>query len=190
VILGYPKVAVIDEDGRYLGNYDFVLDGTHEKPHKRFARQIVGHQCYEVFGLFRAAALRKTRLIGNYAGGDAAMLLRLCLLGRFEEIPEVLFYSRAHAGQSTALRRNARVFSVWFDPKWKGKIIFPYWRLLGEYTRIVRTAALPWTERVMCSLYVASWARLRTRHLARDLRIAGMQLVGGPRRESCAQPQE
>jgi glycosyltransferase involved in cell wall biosynthesis len=175
-ILSYSKVAVIDERGRHLKDYDFMLDGAANPPARRFGRQITGHQCYEIFGLFRASALRKTPLIGTFAGGDAALLLELCLRGRFIEIPEVLFYSRAHPEQSTALRRNARTFAAWFDPRWKGKIIFPYWRLLNEYIRIVHNAPLRGGERLACYLHVATWTRHRLLHLTRDL-SAGVGLA-------------
>lgn len=181
LILAYSLVTEIDEDGAPIGHYDFPPDSLSPRPHVRFRRQIVGHQCYEVFGVFRTAALKRTPLIGEYAGGDAALLLELCLIGKFLEIPERLFLSRRHPSQSASMQRNFRAWAEWFKPDLSGRLVLPYWRLLSEYRRIVRTADLTAAERLFCYCSLLNWVRKRTRHLAKDIITA---LVSETRRRA------
>jgi glycosyltransferase involved in cell wall biosynthesis len=64
-----------------------------------------------MFGVVRREALRQTKLVPNFAGGDRAMLAELALLGRFRAVPERLFFKRFHAGASWALdQRELRSF--------------------------------------------------------------------------------
>lgn len=176
IVLCYSKARVIDEQGNALHDYHFTLNGRSPKSHKRMFYQIRGHQCYEVFGLFRSSALEKTGLIGNYAGGDAVLLLQLCLQGRFHEIPEYLFFPRKHMQQSGNLKKDFRVFTVWFDPKKEGRIIFPYWRILQEYFLAVHSAGLGSYERMLCYFCVGIWMMRRKKLLSIDLLKVAVQI--------------
>ncbi|MFC1889605.1 glycosyltransferase family 2 protein [Thermodesulfobacteriota bacterium] len=176
VVLSYPRARVIDEEGNILHDYHFTLNGSSPKPHKRIFHQIRGHQCYEVFGLIRSSALEKTGLIGNYAGGDAVLLVQLCLLGRFHEIPEYLFFPRKHMRQSGTMQKNFRAFAAWFDPQKKDQIIFPYWRILREYIHSVHSAQLVPHERLLCYSCVGGWMLRRSRRLTTDLMTAAVPI--------------
>ena len=169
VILAYPKTTEIDDRGDRIRDYDFELDGLSDKPHVRFRRQIIGHNCHEVFGVFRTKALKETPLIGRYPGGDAAMLLELCLRGKFHQIPDRLLSARQHDTQSRRMRGNPRAYANWFDTGLRGQRVLPYWRLWSEYRRIIREAALTPRERCCCYGSLANWVRKRTRLLSRDV---------------------
>lgn len=53
-------------------------------------------RCYEIFGLIRSEAMRRTGLHRPYNGAEKVFLAELALLGRFAELDDVLFYSRWH----------------------------------------------------------------------------------------------
>ena len=58
--------------------------------------------CYQIFGVMRMSALRQLPPQGSYVNADGVLLARMSLLGRFYEVPEHLFISRRHSGQSMA----------------------------------------------------------------------------------------
>jgi len=177
VVLCYPRARVIDEDGNIVHDYDFHLNGDSLKPHRRMFYQIRGHQCYEVFGLIRTRALKMTNLIGSFAGSDAVLLIQLCLLGRFHEISDYLFFPRKHIRQSMALRKNFRDFAAWFDPQKKGRIIFPYWKILLEYILSVHNSRLSLHERLLCYFIVVGWMLRRAKLLTMDLMEAAIRMI-------------
>src|SRR5437773_57343 len=83
----------------------FIRDAMDSlRPCKRFSKLVMvnhrAHRAVEIFGLMRSSALRQTPLEGAYARGDSVLLVRMALLGRFIELPQRLFLSRAHASQS------------------------------------------------------------------------------------------
>jgi len=179
IVLCYSKVMVIDENGKFLRKYKYRLNGNNPKPYLRFLSQIRGHQCYEIFGLVRAEALKRSSLIGNYAGGDAVLLLSLCLMGKIYEVNEYLFYSRSHQDQSTKMQKNFRKFSIWFDPKRQYKLVFPYWRILLEYIKAVNRSSLNEFERSLCYIMIFGWSTRRLKRLLNDLIVAlGMIFTG------------
>src|ERR1700747_844992 len=62
------------------------------------------HNCYQIYGVMRMSALRQLPPQGIYVNGDRVLLARMSLLGRLYEVPEYLFISRRHSGQSVETR--------------------------------------------------------------------------------------
>src|SRR5581483_6613335 len=70
--------------------------------------------CNAIYGLMRADAMRKTRLVGDYIGSDIVFQAELALYGWFWEIPEFLFFRRLHPAASSSMSdRERRAF---YDP--------------------------------------------------------------------------
>ena len=117
-------------------------------PHERF-RQLIHlyHDCVEVYGLIRLAVLRQTPGIAPYAQSDRVLLVELALHGVFAEVPEVLFFHGWHGENMYTRYPDARDQHVWFNPGERGRLVFPYWRLLREYLRLFHRVPLPWKER-------------------------------------------
>ena len=61
---------------------------------------LVGHRCFQIFGVHRMSALKKLPAQGSFAHADRILLAQLGLLGRFYEAPQRLFISTKHGGQS------------------------------------------------------------------------------------------
>lgn len=87
-------------------------------PVARFREMLlIYHQRYQIFGVMRMTALRKIPPQGAYVNGDGVLLARMSLLGRFHEVPEPLFISRRHVGQSMPLL-PARLGQPRFSVSW------------------------------------------------------------------------
>lgn len=174
VVLCYSRARAIDEHGAVLLNYDSKPRASSPEPKERFYECIcVDHPQITivpvmVFGVVRASALRKTRLIGNYASSDGVLLGELALRGRFYEIPEFLFCYRYYPEQSWVAHSRYEV-GAWYDPKRAGKITFPHWRLLVEHFNSIGRALQSSPERAWCYAYLVWWARLIWKGLAKDL---------------------
>lgn len=179
VVVAYPRTRVIDGDGATLYTYDEPLRSDSPSPSVRFHDLIcVSHPCFQVFGLIRSAALRKTPLIGNYVPSDRILLARLGLLGSYYEVPEHLFISRRHATQSVRAAK-LRERAAWFDPANAGRIVMPQFRTLYEYLKAIRETPLSGDERRRCHLTLLRWmgADRNWARLGYDLLYAGRQVA-------------
>ena len=73
-------------------------------PIQRFRGVILGtNWCIDSYGLFRIAALRKTRRLLHFYGAEKVLLGEISLLGTYYEVPELLFYQRIHEKSSSNL---------------------------------------------------------------------------------------
>jgi glycosyltransferase involved in cell wall biosynthesis len=177
VVLCFPRTLIIDEENQPLSEYHVEpmthTDSAH--PHERFRGTICpNHWCFEVYGLSRRAVLSQTRLIASYTGSDRVLLAELALYGRFQEIPSCLFFNREHASRSFRVH-SLYTAAGWFDPKLKGKMTFPHWRFLLEYSRAIgRCSRLTGMERWRCYAQLFPWVGRYWKHLAADFRRSGM----------------
>lgn len=170
VVLCYSQTRVINEKGEVVENYDTKSNANSPEVTKRFRDLLFNGRCYEIFGLIRSDALKKTSLIENYAHGDGILLIKLGLLGRFYHIPEYLFISRRHARQSVAIAQaDYRQYTAWFDPSKIGHTTFPRWKQFYEYCSIVWTAPISWRQRLYCFTSISSWVVWKRRRLLEEL---------------------
>jgi len=171
VVLCYPLVQIVDELGEPVQEYGGRLKrAASERTSERFGELIlVHHWCREVFGMMRVSALRETGLIGNYVQSDRTLLAHLALLGPFFEIKEMLFHSREHAGRSMRAYKNEQSRAEWFDSKSGGRVVFPHWRLIWEYSKLLPNVPMGFAERLRCYREVARWGSWNRHQLAEDL---------------------
>jgi glycosyltransferase involved in cell wall biosynthesis len=175
IVLCYPKMVDIDDDGKNLGTRDISHiprseRGAYPTPHERFRRLIrTDYTCEEVFGLMRLTVLRRTKLILSYTDSDRTLLAELALHGRFHEVPEVLFYHRMHQGMSTKVFANWSERVSWFDPARAGKPAFPLCRQFSELVKSVVRAPLRARERTLCLFWMGPWIRDQSKDLTVEL---------------------
>jgi len=177
VVLCHAKTCFIDGDGRVTGNYDHHKPSDSPEPNVRFGALIHNVKCFEIFGVIRASALRRTPLQGSFGHADGILLARLGLLGRFHEIPEFLFFNRDHAEKSIYKYQTYRDYAVFYDPRNAGKILLPRWRMGYEYAKAVAGVPLGMRDRFLCSLRLLGWAARFWKSLLANIFFAGMQLV-------------
>lgn len=185
-VLSCPEILYIDAAGEVVGEspYNRALATGSLLPEERFCSLLLGGcMNFQIFGLMRAAALRRTPLQGGYDAADQVLLARMALLGRFHEIPEGLLFYRLHAGQSINLGHDPVAYSVWFDPANEGRILFPHWRYFAEYWKALREADLSLRARARCYVELTRWFRWSSKRLRQDLkgaaRIARRHLGAG-----------
>jgi hypothetical protein len=133
------------------------------------------HICEPDFGLTRGELLRKSRLHGGYADSDRVLLAELILYGRFFQIPDYLFFRRAHPLQSKAIAPDRRSRTIWFDPARRGQLIFPHFRQFREYLSVIRGAPIARRDRLALFIGMLQWLRVNRGRLLWDLREAGRQ---------------
>jgi glycosyltransferase involved in cell wall biosynthesis len=178
VVICYTKTRDIDEHGNPLPRQDPALRWESPDYRARFRDTIrMDHICEPDFGLTRMSVLRATRLHGDYADSDRVLLADLALRGRFHCVPEYLFFRRAHGGQSTALAPDRQSRTVWFNPAWAGRLVFPHFRQLVEYYRVIGRAPLVLRSRLWCILELMRWTRANRRRLVSDLEYAARQTL-------------
>ncbi|MCB8982726.1 MAG: glycosyltransferase family 2 protein [Ardenticatenaceae bacterium] len=193
VVLAYTGVSLIDENRELIEEYKDKIDSGNPDPGKRFRALLLDWSlCFEVFGLIRRQALLQTPVMGNYGHGDGVLLARLGLLGRFQDVPEYLLFSRKHKKQSMREfgyeggGNDYHRYTVWFDTSKAGRLLFPNWRIMGEYYRSIWMVSLSLYTRLYCHIVVARWIRHNVRNLSKDLlvnvrvvgeRVRGMMLV-------------
>ena len=178
VVLCHSKVKFIGESGEIVADYAIELHNVSSpRPQDRFGDLIMmSHWCFDVFGLIRAGALRKTSLIASHIGSDRNLLVELGLLGRFYQLPEYLSFSRGHPQQSIrAIPLHSR--AVWFDPANEGHLVLPRWQTFLEYFKPVRRFSSSRYERLCCYVHMCNWVRLYGRGLVKDLIVAADQIL-------------
>ena len=107
-------------------------------PGERFADFLArATACTEAYGVIRRCALDRTRLMMPFPASDRVLLAELALLGRFVEVPEVLFLHREHEDRATRRHPTAAEIAAWYDPRRRS--VLPTWRLGWEYVRGDRT---------------------------------------------------
>ena len=189
----HSLTRVVDENAQFLRDYTFRAQTDSPVASHRFGQLIRArhraHVGYEIFGVWRRAQLAQTPLEKPDAHGDRILLVRMCLRGRFVEIPEFLFLSRAHSNQSMQAKTDRGRLSrwigagplppaEWWDASKKGKMVFPEWNLLAEYwSAIGEVPALSLADRSRCRLWVCVWLVRNWYKLARDLALAAEHAV-------------
>lgn len=191
-VLAHPLTAIIDDSGQFVEKYALPLRTAAPEVSIRFHDLVMAyHQCYQIYGVIRRSALEKTGPMGNFVNGDGVLLANLALYGTFETIPEYLFFSRRHSGQSSQtlptrlksrkLRLTRRVNGMpateWWNPDRRRSLTFPQWRQLIEYSRMVDRAPLPPEERARCRAVIQRWVLRDRRRYVKDIVIAADQLL-------------
>jgi|GEM_PF-390959 len=153
VTLVYPQTLFVGSSNEPIDRYVDGMDLRDRSALSRFRTLLKNlSYCNAVFGLIRTADLRRTSLIGAYPASDRLLLAELALLGRFVEVPEVLFRRRMHEKMSNRANRTDADVAAWFDPKTRGKRLMPRCRLFAEHARAAIAAPLPMPTRLACEL--------------------------------------
>jgi glycosyltransferase involved in cell wall biosynthesis len=183
-VLAYPKTVLIDADGKAIRQYDPEWELRSDAPYERMRTVILrgGHwvNADAVSGVVRLEALRRTRLLPRYQGGDKRPLGELSLMGKFIEIPEYLLLRRIHGGASSqnnpqAARYDGRSVR-WMTEFFKGSLLttcLPSWSLLWDHLRTVWSSQLPFAQKLGLTGVVGRACRWHRTFLIEELRAAG-----------------
>lgn len=187
VVLSYPRAAVIDCRGNILadapgswrpstGKEGVECDSearqlNSPRPADRL-RGVLLHTvwCYELFGVVRTDAMRRTRLHRNSSSAGKVFVAEIALHGRCFEVPEVLFFNRRHAGQFTMLT-TAEAQQRFDNPLRKPRVFkLPHQiPCTIDYLSCICRAPISFSDRLKCLMVLAryvfqvgKWGRIVT----------------------------
>jgi glycosyltransferase involved in cell wall biosynthesis len=165
--LAFCKSELIDAQGKVTGARVLDLPLGSDDVVARFVSLLPSYDCMEIYGVVRRDLAQP---IGTYKDGDGVWLARLALIGRFVEVPEVLFYNRRHSAQAgTQFESDYRGWTVWWDARNAKKRTFPTWRREAELWRVLLASDLPPRERLRCALALARWEKSRRHRFVDDI---------------------
>lgn len=169
VVLAYPQTDFVDGVGDPLDLSDPGWHLVTDDPSERLLVAIQADQFMNaILGVIRTDALRRTRLLPRYAGGDYRLIAELSLLGKFVEVPERLFVRRIHKGSTGGNTGNTR----WLRTYWSGSrrgMSAPYWRLSRDHAGIVMRAPIPLSRKAVLLTMLARTMRCRWSRLFGEL---------------------
>ena len=157
--------GVVDEHGHRTAT-PYPLRTEDPKAHVRFRSVLHEDGGNDFYGLFRIDVMRRMRPQGTYLHMDRVLVAEASLMGRFCEIPEVLYHRRDHPGRASRAR-SARDVLRTLDPARGDRLRHPLVRVYAEYVLglvgAVMHAPLPWRERARCLREVAAFLGTRLR---------------------------
>lgn len=160
IVLCHSQVNVINETGTVIRHDPInTFPLASESAAERFKALILTDlDIYEVFGVIRRDILKKTPLIGSYIASDRPLRAELGLHGKFAFLAEPLFLCRDHPERSICAMPAHHMRGQWFDPKHKGRFVFPHWRILSEYFKCIgRVNKLTAQEKFDCRAALLQW---------------------------------
>lgn len=191
IVLVYTPTQLIDEHGIVIGAYEPDTKGfDSKKPHERFRSRISRirpqlpfiprklEDADPIFGLMRASALNNIPLFGTCVASDQVLLARLALLGRFERLPEGLFYNRDHPQRFIRAHASRYLHAAWYGPARAASVFFPDWVLFSEFLLTIRQSRLTGYQRARCYASMAGYLFWNSPRLTRDILMAARRFVG------------
>jgi glycosyltransferase involved in cell wall biosynthesis len=157
--------GVVDEHGRRTAT-PYRLLTEDPAPHVRFRSVLREDGGNDFYGMFRTDVLRRMRPQGTYLHMDRVFIAEASLMGRFHEIPEVLYHRRDHAERASRARSAREVLQT-LDPTRGNRLRHPLVRVYGEYVlglvAAVTRAPLSRRERARCLRELAVFLGRRLR---------------------------
>jgi len=146
------------------------------RPYQRFYAVMTGPgEVYDLYGLMRTAALKRTQGFLPFYGADRVLLAELSFVGRYAEVPEPLFFARRHADQ-TVFRSQAKIERLTSGYQGRRLVVPRRIRMAWWMFRVAIEAKVGPLERLRClaafGLFVVNpkkWKRLA---------IDGLRAVG------------
>jgi glycosyltransferase involved in cell wall biosynthesis len=148
-VLCQSHVALIDSNDVQIGVYAHEDFNTNDPdPIERFAGRLRNNRCAEIHGLLPRRVLANTERLGPFVSHDRCLLSHLSLMGRFLDIPEVLFAFRIHPQQFTRDVMGRADAMNWLDPKLAAWPTMPRWTHLCRCIRHLNTVELSGWDRL------------------------------------------
>jgi hypothetical protein len=143
-VLSFSRIVVVNGAGSVEKELPPQLPATAGRDAiQRFeAVATTRHGGFPLWGVMRAEALAQTRLHQRFPGGDKVLLAEMALRGPFIEVPEPLFFLRAHAGRSVAAMPSIYLRAAWHDPGANPRFLAPHWRMGRGFVGAVENAPL------------------------------------------------
>jgi hypothetical protein len=136
--------------GERVGIVDPAQRAGGARPAGRFWDVLVRTmRTFEIFGVIRTDALRRSVLHQHYYGSDKVLLAQLSLLGPFHLLPEVLLYRRCHRAQSSVMAIDQK--GGWIGrSRPEGWLALRLRKVIPGYVEVVRRAPIGLDQKLIC----------------------------------------
>jgi glycosyltransferase involved in cell wall biosynthesis len=161
----FTKVRLIDGEGAPLGLPAELIRLDHPDPAVRFADLAsFRHSCFSVFGVYRRAAIARTRGLLPFWNADRVLLAELALQGPVAVYPAPLYLNRQHTSRLTsrAARRDIRDYTSEPAPR------ALTWYYAGQLWKAIQHADIDEAQRRRLQRAFASWTLQNPGKLARS----------------------
>jgi glycosyltransferase involved in cell wall biosynthesis len=167
-VLAYPRTQFIDQTDNPLDIDDpgFPLHSPCAVDRWCFV-VAAEHWVNAILGVIRRSALLRAGFLPSYRGGDYVLLGELCLLGRFIEVPDVLFLRRIHPEASSQMKGDERRLFKHMTGR-SGRTMLPEWRRVGGHLRTAVRSELRLRDKGSLVGALASQAFRRRERLVRE----------------------
>ena len=183
-VLAYSKTESIDEAGKSIKVWRSRPDLADPDPLVRVHDLLTKQETFPIWGIVPRHILAATPLLGSFTEHDRPLLYELALHGPFVEVDEPLFFDREHAGRSVRAfdHTNPYLAVAWYDNRLEGRLIFPAWRLLREYTQALHRSPISPSDYPRHVGELLRWSRRNQSRLVNDLHVAAERsvLLGKP----------
>ncbi len=170
IALCYPQAVLVDAEGGNPKDYDDVLHLVQEDPAERFLALVGGIKlAHQHLGLIRMSHLRRTHLLGTFAGSDINLLAELALYGKFHELPHRLFYRRFHKESGSWVRGNAEHDAKRYHASGARRATLRVWRSHLRFFPAVSASPLPLKSKIRIYKYLMRRMMWRRGDLVREL---------------------
>lgn len=155
VVLAYPRTTLVDETEQATEQFDDPLHLDQESPADRFIMVLeISTLCHAHLGVIRRAVMEQTRLIGDELASDIRFLAELSLYGRFQVVPEYLFFRRFHQQSSSWDRFNLAHQRAYYDPEHRTLFRGHGWRRYVHLLSAVTRAPITRGDRIRLRRYL------------------------------------
>lgn len=132
-------------------------DHDADQPHRRFAGVLLGtNWCVDSYGLIRASALRKTRLLVPLYGCEKVLMGELSLLGKYRESPRMLFSQRIHSQASSSLT-SVEAQEEFAAKRFAKPFFSTRFSLLKAHLGAIHHSDLSFLDKIRCDWVVARY---------------------------------
>ena len=155
-VLVYPRCELVGDTGMPADFIQASIASSDPRAYRRLHTVI--HNIVFVtqhYGLFDAAALRKTRLNGSYAASDYVLTAELAMLGEIREVPAVLLRRTIDQSRGTvAVIHDKKKWAAWTAPQKRRCLSFVpvRERLAFEYLRSAWYLPLSPADKLGCMI--------------------------------------
>lgn len=166
-VLVVPRTRLFEYDPSVYRDYERDIEVLDASPSERLVRLMETLFLNNVMnGLIRGSALKRTRLMEAFYGGDVVLMGHLALLGKFRLVDQRLFYRRMEVATATAMQDRMALRRHHY-PQLRADSLLQYSKLQLGWLRVVRSAPIGLSEKTRALTYVAKrcyWER----HLFKD----------------------
>ena len=161
VVLSHADMATVDENGRTIAEYDYLLATASPHAPERFRSLLLTDGGDDFYGVIRTHVLRRIAPHDSYHNSGRKLVAELSLHGRFHQVPELLFFRREHPGRGDN-SGSVRAVCANLDPRRKDQSSA---RLMAEYVlgylTAIHRAPLSTADRRRCYQHLLQWLGAR-----------------------------